>query len=88
MKAYRIMTEDVNHDMVVSLTSARFPCFSVYTGLGYWQGNGEANLTIEIIDVDGNIGADMVEGLAMAIKIANRQEAVLWTATEIEGKLV
>jgi len=88
MKGYRIMTEDVNRDMVVSLAAARFNCFSVFTGIGYWQGNGENNLTIEIIDLDGSIGTDSIESLAMAIKVANRQEAVLVTATEIEGKLI
>lgn len=88
MKAYRILTEDINRDAVIKLASARFDCFSVYAGIGYWQGNGENSLTIEIIDVDGSIDAALIDGLAMAIKVTNNQEAVLVTVSDIGAKLI
>lgn len=88
MKAYRIMTEDTNRARLTALVSERFDCFSVYNGTGYWKGNAEQSLTIEIIDVDGSIPSGAIDSLALAIKELNKQEAVLITVSDIEGKLI
>lgn len=88
IKAYRIMTEDKNRPELTALVTSRFDCFTIYHGVGYWRGNAEGSLTIEIIDVRGDISYEQIASLAKSIKRLNKQEAVLVTVSELQGELI
>jgi len=72
---YRLFTEDVNRGDIEELTANEFPGFTVYKATGYWQGEAEQSLIIEIVaDTDQ---LERVKALAETIKVNNHQQAVL-----------
>lgn len=87
MTTFRIYTEDVNREQVLAETTALFPSFNYGTITGYWQGQGEGSLVLEIVG-DARKLAKHVKALATRIKIINHQEAVLITKTPVESQLV
>jgi len=76
MKTYRIYTEDKNRESVIALTAKKFDSFTVYDAKGYWKGEKEDSLVIEIIDEDSDIRY-RVNTLAYEIRILNKQDTVL-----------
>lgn len=94
---YRIYTEDVNASAVEITMSNFFDSYTVAPARGFWQGNGEDSVIIEVIanptDVVHGAGRTMTVEEAInwtAIEIARNlgQEAVLVTKTPVEYKLV
>lgn len=60
-------------------------CYTVFECKGYWQGEEEASLRVEVMHNDGH--KDVVKA-ARVIKHTLMQEAVLVTKEEIQGDLV
>ena len=84
-RLFRIYTEDKNYERIIlPLLSVSFDGFSVYKGIGYWQGQKEKSLLIEIYTNNQNI----IKAIAERIKHHNKQEAVLVTETECKIELV
>jgi hypothetical protein len=70
---YRIHTENVNGPRILKIASARFEGFTVFYGIGYYKGEPEFSLVLEIITSD----PASVYLLAEEIRKANGQESVL-----------
>ena len=70
---YRIHTENVNGPRILKMASARFEGFTVFYGIGYYKGEPEFSLVLEIITSD----AAGIYLLAEEIRKANRQESVM-----------
>ena len=75
MKLYRIFTERKRTPEVTELVAGMFPGFSLFEGIGYWKGQQELFLCIEIIASD--IDAASIVHLASKIKKRNAQESVM-----------
>ena len=84
---YRIYTENKNREQVVELVAKRFDGFTVFEAEGYWKGQQERSLIIEIVP---NIKYPeyKIEGLALDIRTLNQQESVLIQQVECESWLV
>lgn len=77
-RLFRIYTENKNYkNVILPLLNAAFDGFSVYRGEGYWHGQKEPSLLIEIYTAN----RELISALAGAIKRHNHQEAVLITET-------
>ena len=85
MKTYRIYTENKNLEGIKDILNRNFKAYTIFYGVGVWEGIKEKNLTIEIIGEKFDIA---VEVMARTIKILNNQQAVLVTVSEIESKLI
>lgn len=72
-KLYRIMTEDKNRQGIIDTISVFFDGFSIHSQLGYWRGQAEKSLCIDIITPE----ADKVKRVASIIQQLNHQESVL-----------
>ena len=70
---YRIHTEDVNRQKIYSLAGFRFDGFTATYGTGFYKGESEHTLVLEIITSD----PASVYLLAEEIRLANGQESVL-----------
>lgn len=81
---HRLYTEDSNRKTVLQILSKHVQSYTVFTGvLGGWEGTEENSLVIELTGVSFNV----VATIAQAIKDANNQTAVLYTAHEIKTRL-
>lgn len=78
-KLYRIYTEEKNRAEVEAVTGDYFPGFTVFTGIGYYKGNKEFSMVIEIIGNDTKKDFEKIVTLAEYIKTVNCQESVLIT---------
>lgn len=81
---YRLFTENVNKEWICQCISRHFPGFTLLEGIGYWEGQGERSLCIEIVTED----ADKVRIISHAIKEHNKQDSILVQKISIEGKLI
>lgn len=70
---YRIHTEDKNRPTIYQLAGNRFDGFTVTYGTGFYKGESEHTLVLEIITSD----TVSVYLLAEEIRTANGQESVL-----------
>jgi len=75
---YRIITEKKNKEKIVKIVNQYFDGFTIIESIGYWQGQSENSLVIEI----DSIGTDYnqiarINNIATQIKSENNQEAVL-----------
>ena len=86
MNTYRIYTEDKNRDKVLNMTSVYFKGFTFFPCIGYWMGDREDSLVIEIIG-EAHIYRH-VQSLAHWIKVQNKQQNVLITTTPSEREMV
>lgn len=91
MERYRIYTENKSPDETPHLVAgivigAGINGCTIYTGTGYWKGQIERNLTVEILTV-GNC-YDTVRAIAETIKDRLAQEAVFVTAETVDAELV
>lgn len=83
MFRYRIYTEHINNHGVRDIVSHYFTGFTMYTGMGIWKKEHEANLTIEIITNSESALVD-IEVICRVINQANRQECCLVTVEKVE----
>lgn len=65
-----------------------FDSFNISRGTGYWKGKREDSMTVEIIC--GTLIQDRIAAYATAdsIRQANNQEAVYFTAQDIQAELI
>lgn len=68
-------TDNANENIIAKIVGKKYPSFTIIPGTGYWNGEKENSIVIEIIgdDIDP---ADINE-IALEIKETNNQEAVL-----------
>lgn len=81
--AHRLYTEDVNRKSILQILNKHVKAYTVFTATGIWEGTEENSLCIELI----GISFQDVATIATAIKEANNQDAVLYTAHEIKTRL-
>ena len=84
---YRIYTENKNKADVVKLVSEQFEGFTVIEAEGYWRGQPEASLIIEIVGATPRLANEqdsIISALAQRIRDHNKQETVLVTRTAEE----
>jgi hypothetical protein len=81
LACFRIYTENVNYQDTIALVTKKFPNFTVYKGEGYFDGQSERALVIEIICGFGQ--QEDVLDLAWDIKKQNKQEQVLVTCRSV-----
>ncbi len=82
-RQYRIYTERKNLKWLYQIVGEKFPGFTVYKAIGFYNSVKERAVCIEIIT--GNIGDEhYIKQIALKIKGVNKQEAVFITRQEIE----
>jgi uncharacterized membrane-anchored protein YitT (DUF2179 family) len=70
---YRILTENKNRKQIIKLVSDRFDGFTVIKTQGYWKGQTERSLIIEI-----NTNAEWeIKEICQEIRDYNKQECVM-----------
>ena len=85
---FRIYTEDLDRAGIERIVSARFEGFTEISAIGFWQGQRENSLVIEISTSD----ADKVNEIAESIRVFNHQTSVMVTesaeaTTFVEGRV-
>lgn len=73
---YRICTENKNYEDIVKLVSRYFDGFTVIKTEGYWKGQKEHSLIIEIVS-DAKDTEQKIGKIIFDIKRMNKQESVL-----------
>ena len=71
--SHRILTEDINRQSVIDILSKYFDSFTLIAQKGYWKGQEERSLSIEIIGASEKT----VLRASEEIRVANAQEAVM-----------
>ena len=86
---YRIITEDKDRSAVIQLTAGYFDGFSVKTQMGYWQGQPESSIVIEIDNIadDAQQESKIMELTRCIIK-RNNQQAILVQRIQSDSELV
>lgn len=89
MKQYRIYTEWRREwsGEAERLTSRYYKGFTVLRATGYWEGQRERSMVIEIL-VDEGSERKRIDALAREIKAALRQDAVLVVEQDVDWELV
>lgn len=88
MKRYRIYTEDVDRWKMMDIVGEFFSGFTVFIGMGVWQGNTEKSVVFEIVAPDApEVRANITE-ICKRIKIMNEQECVMVTVEPVELRLI
>jgi hypothetical protein len=72
---YRLFTEDKNHKDIEKIVSRYFDGFTIIPALGYWKGERERSLIIEISSETDE--ESQIRQLASEIKLYNHQQSVL-----------
>ncbi len=85
MILYRILTENKNKDKIVDLATCYFESFTMLKAQGYWQGQPENSLIIEIVLPKISLAPYT---LASRIKNLNYQQCVMVQAINIESQLI
>jgi len=88
MTTYRIYIERKNVKAVCLLTSEHYGSFTIYEGVGYWQGQREKSLIVEIICSGSKVDDKTVKNLCLKIKGLCRQEAVMMTKIVTDMEIV
>lgn len=88
MTKYRILTEDNNRKAIAALVSSRFGGFTMFPAIGYWKGQQENSLVIEILADSLPEVEEAVRGIVTAIKRVNSQESVLLEITEVRAEFL
>jgi hypothetical protein len=70
---YRIYTEDLNRSKIMRLASKTFDSFTLQPPTGYYRGNPEKSIVLEIVEAQQS----EVTALANAIRRLNGQKSVL-----------
>ncbi len=85
-KVYRIYTEDVNRSGILGIVSNVFDGFTVFQTFGYWKGNRESSLVIEIVGDSSD--KSKIRKIAKAIRLVNRQDSVLVQEVSASSNLI
>ena len=94
MKLYRICTEDKNREAIKAACDVALPGYTIISAIGLWRGVEKSSLVIEYIDFgDLLLGhqrdvQEVIDTLALDIKVVNNQEAVLATVQDVQAKMV
>ena len=80
---HRLYTEDVNRQAVTDILAKHLTSYTLIPAIGVWLNVAEQSL---IIEVTGVPFAEVARA-ATAIKEANNQQAVLYTASEVKTRL-
>ena len=83
---FRICTENVNQDTIAKIVGKKFSAFNLVAGTGFWKGQKENSLTIEIIGDEINV--EDINEIAREIKNVNKQDAVLVQKIENSNWLI
>lgn len=83
---FRICTENVNQNTIIEIVGKKFESFNIISGVGFWKGQQENSLTIEIVGDD--IKIEDINAIAMEIKNVNKQDAVLVQKIENNNWLI
>lgn len=83
MKRIRIYTEDKNREAIYRIVSDCFDSFTVFNCTGFWKGQIELSMCVEIL-VDARKCAvtgipALIKAMCARIKDENEQESVLYT---------
>ena len=70
---YRIYTEDLNRSKIMRLASKTFDSFTLQPTTGYYRGNPEKSIVLEIVEAQQS----EVTALANAIRQLNGQKSVV-----------
>lgn len=87
---YRIYTEKKNTGMIENLLNIYFKGYTLINGTGYYEGEKENSLIIEILlEPSGtNLNRDNLLKIADEIKRFNNQKSVLITCTNINAEFI
>ena len=83
---FRIYTENKNREWLEEFVSRTFKGFTIIEATGYWKGERERSLLIEIAALPHY--KPVVEALASTIAYQNKQEACLVLAIPADAELV
>lgn len=86
-RMYRIHTQHTNEYQrnAETLMGRRFDSFNIVRGTGYWRGQREDSMTIEYIAESRGLYEIILRQVAEEIRVANNQEAVYITVTDLVG---
>lgn len=73
---YRLYTERKNIDKIKDIATKYFSGFTILTGTGFWKGEKEESLILEI--TGGKEEKEKVKKLGKDIKKTNDQESILF----------
>lgn len=73
---YSLYTQDVNRPTIEALTAKHFEGFTILPASGYYHGQPEKTVVIQIADLNPDVYYQ-VRQLAHEIKDYNKQEAIL-----------
>lgn len=85
---YRIYTEYVHTRHVAEIVDKYFSSFSMFSGIGYFNGERERCLVIEIIaNIKKDVDADII-AICREINMVNHQECCLITNEQVDMFIV
>lgn len=76
---YRLITENINQQRIIEIVQRYFDSFTLIPAIGYWQGQREPALIIEVCSSYNhpNISENNINFIAQEIKELNHQQAIL-----------
>lgn len=83
---YRIFTEDKNRTEIEKIIGCSFDSFTIIPCVGYWQGEQEDSIIIEISC--NNALKYKIQALCGWIRIWNGQESVLLQEVSVTSELI
>jgi len=86
MKIYKLYTENKNRRFIEQMCNEEFDGFTVYETTGYWAGQKERSLVIEVLSSSAAIPVKLAK-IAKAICGYNKQDTVLVSEQEVEACL-
>lgn len=87
MKRYKLYTQDVNRRFILRLFKLYFKGFTYSLGAGAWNGKTERTIIFDLVN-DETYALEKLKIIALHIKAANKQEAVLITHEPITEVLI
>ena len=89
MYLFRILTENKNKAKVIEAAAGLFSGLTVYETIGFWQGEREKSLVIEILQTDEEQLIEVkAKHLCQHLKDTNGQDAVLLQKIACESWLI
>lgn len=87
---YRLLTEDKNRSDIIKIIGRFFESFTLLSAVGYWRGQAEQSLIIEIdaTSLDVPNVRERVEAIAEEICTSNNQECVLQQSWMVESDII
>jgi hypothetical protein len=91
MFLYRICTENRNFEQTIQLVAKHFDGFTVLHADGFWKGQAEHSLVIEIlppVKIGDGEARTQVEKLAHAIRKQNKQQTIMIQRISVQYDLI